>query len=640
MIPVTYKAVFEVRNDTYTTQANDPNATEWQVEVNLGSLMKGDKGDKGDAATVSVGSVSAVTGSSAQASVTNSGNQYDAELNFSFTLPKGDKGDTGDKGNTGDTGNGISSITGPVTSGLIDTYTINYTNGNSRTFQVKNGLDGTNGAAATIAVGTTSEGPANVVNVGTSNAAILNFTIPRGAKGETGNTGATGAAAGFDTPEATINSSVGTPGVTVTATGPDTNKKFTFAFTNLKGETGAQGPVGRGIEITGQVIGTWTPPANPQPGDAWYCTGDTLLHVYDGTGWFTVDLGAGTLTTTATTAQPTESAESLGGSVTLHKIAKTGTYSDLILPAGGIPYSDLAGDIPSSKLASGVQTSLGKADTALQSTDISTSVSTDASSDSKASSPKSVKTYVDDQISSMSTTVSGKATKVSSATSGNFAGLDGNGDLTDSGKKAADFANATHTHGNIQSDGTLQTNDVAIGNGDKLVIADYDGNNKIARASLSFDGSTTTKALTQKGTFETFLTSSDISGKEDKSNKKTSWSSTVSDTNYPSEKLVKDTIDTKATKVTGATNGNFAGLNSSGELTDSGSKASDFLTQHQSIKTINSTTITGTGNVNVGNIRCEDSPITIEKISVLSETAYTNLSTKVATTLYILIPDA
>ena len=38
--------------------------------------------------------------------------------------------------------------------------------------------------------------------------------------------------------------------------------------------------------------------------------------------------------------------------------------------------------------------------------------------------------------------ISGKADKVTSATNGNFAGLDANGNLTDSGKKAADFATA------------------------------------------------------------------------------------------------------------------------------------------------------------------------------------------------------
>lgn len=43
-------------------------------------------------------------------------------------------------------------------------------------------------------------------------------------------------------------------------------------------------------------------------------------------------------------------------------------------------------------------------------------------------------------------THAGKADKVSGATSGNFAGLDGNGNLTDSGKKASDFAAASHSH--------------------------------------------------------------------------------------------------------------------------------------------------------------------------------------------------
>jgi hypothetical protein len=39
----------------------------------------------------------------------------------------------------------------------------------------------------------------------------------------------------------------------------------------------------------------------------------------------------------------------------------------------------------------------------------------------------------------------------------------------------------------------------------------------------------------------------------------------------------------KADKVTGATSGNFAGLDSNGNLTDSGHKHSDYLTSHQDI---------------------------------------------------------
>ena len=43
-------------------------------------------------------------------------------------------------------------------------------------------------------------------------------------------------------------------------------------------------------------------------------------------------------------------------------------------------------------------------------------------------------------------THTGKADKVSPATAGHFAGLDANGNLTDSGKKPGDFANASHAH--------------------------------------------------------------------------------------------------------------------------------------------------------------------------------------------------
>ena len=76
------------------------------------------------------------------------------------------------------------------------------------------------------------------------------------------------------------------------------------------------------------------------------------------------------------------------------------------------------------------------------------------------------------------------------------------GDHTHSG-----YASSTHTHGNIQNGGTLQTTDVTIASGDKLVVTDSSDSNKVARTSISFDGSTTTKALTQKGTWETFGTS-------------------------------------------------------------------------------------------------------------------------------------
>lgn len=182
-------------------------------------------GADGAAATISVGTVTTgAAGSSA--TVTNSGTSSAAV--FDFTIPQGDKGDTGD---TGATGNGIASIEKTSTAGLVDTYTITYTNSNTSTFNVTNGQNGTNGNdgyspsasvtqtsggatisitdkngtttaniangakgdtgnAATIAVGTTSTGAAgtnaSVTNSGTSSAAVFNFTIPKGDTGATG----------------------------------------------------------------------------------------------------------------------------------------------------------------------------------------------------------------------------------------------------------------------------------------------------------------------------------------------------------------------------------------------------------------------------------------------------------------------
>ena len=95
-----------------------------EIEIDLEMGAKGDKGDQG------------IQGEKGE---------------------KGDKGDTGEtgpqgpqgvqgpqgqqgiEGPTGPIGNGISSIEKTSTSGLVDTYTITYTNGNTTTFDVSNG---------------------------------------------------------------------------------------------------------------------------------------------------------------------------------------------------------------------------------------------------------------------------------------------------------------------------------------------------------------------------------------------------------------------------------------------------------------------------------------------------------------------
>jgi hypothetical protein len=114
-----------------------------------------------------------------------------------------------------------------------------------------------------------------------------------------------------------------------------------------------------------------------------------------------------------------------------------------------------------------------------------------------------------------------KAEKVASPTAGNFAGLDANGNPTDSGKKPGDFAAASHTH---------------TGKADKVSSA----------TAGHFAGLDSSGNLTDSG-------------------KKPGDFAAASHTHTD-----------KADKVKNATAGHFAGLDSSGNLTDSGKKPGDF----------------------------------------------------------------
>lgn len=156
---------------------------------------------KDGAATVQIGTVTTGAAGS-QASVTNVGADNAAILNF--TIPRGDTGKQGIQGEaatiaigqvlTGEPGTNASVENVGTANAAILNITI--PRGNPGT-DGTNGTDGADGAAATIQIGEVVTGEsgtqASVENTGTENAAILKFTIPRGATGTPGANGQDGA---------------------------------------------------------------------------------------------------------------------------------------------------------------------------------------------------------------------------------------------------------------------------------------------------------------------------------------------------------------------------------------------------------------------------------------------------------------
>jgi collagen type I alpha len=170
------------------------------------------------------------------------------------TGPQGPIGNTGSTGATGPQGPiGNTGATGPQ--GPI---------GNTGPA----GSTGATGAAATIAVGTTSTGAAGsnavVTNVGTSSAAVFNFTIPQGIQGAQGAQGNTG-------PQGPIGN-----------TGP-TGPQGATGATGSQGPAGSTGPTG----ATGQGYtwrGAWVNTTAYVPYDTVSRSGSSYVCILANTG--------------------------------------------------------------------------------------------------------------------------------------------------------------------------------------------------------------------------------------------------------------------------------------------------------------------------------------------------------------------
>ena len=105
------------------------------------------------------------------------------------------------------------------------------------------GTPGSPGQAATITVGTTTTGPASVTNVGTSSAAVLNFSVPQGAQGAAGTPGTNGAPGAAAT-IAVGSVNTGAPGTTVSVLNSGTSQAAVLNFTIPSGVQGPQGAAG------------------------------------------------------------------------------------------------------------------------------------------------------------------------------------------------------------------------------------------------------------------------------------------------------------------------------------------------------------------------------------------------------------
>ena len=146
-----------------------------------------------------------------------------------------------------------------------------------------------------------------------------------------------------------------------------------------------------------------------------------------------------------------------------------------------------------------------------------------------------------------------------------------NGEITAT-KKTIQSA-TTSQQGVVQLAGSIGATVASENNKAASEKAVRDAINALDAEKTSTDGTNVQVKVTESdGKISAVSVTTDNS--ENKNNKVTSWSATTTDTHYPSEKLVKDSLDGKADKVSGATAGNFAGLDANGNLTDSGKNES------------------------------------------------------------------
>lgn len=319
-------------------------------------------------------------------------------------------GRSGTDGTDGTDGVGITSIEKTSTVGLVDTYTITLTNGVTQDFTVTNGKDGTGGSIAEMT---------DVTITGVSDGQILryNATTHKWENASLANVARTG----------DYNDLINPPTLGTAAEKNSTNQVVADS-TDLV-ESGAVHEA-----IVNAVSTVYKPSGDKTVAEL---ISSLLVAANLGNVYNITDSGVTTADFVGGAGQTINS----GDSVAIID-AGSGVYMFDLLSG----FVDLSGYYTKTETDNAIDTEIKKLDvsdsavagsyvTQVTETDGKISVTREAADAAPAeNSNKLVKSG------GVYAGLAGKADKVSGATNGNFAGLDANGNLTDSGKKAADFA--------------------------------------------------------------------------------------------------------------------------------------------------------------------------------------------------------